>query len=103
MNSGLGRPACSQASIMLAIPRPQDSIQPLDRTHISFTSSAGLDFAPLELLVLFCQLFWNRIEALADMGLVFVRSIFDHIVTVLLQDALVFLADSIQRLFKWLP
>ncbi len=49
----------------------------------------------MELLVIFGQLLGDGIEALADMGLVFIRSILDHIVAVLLQDALVFLAHGV--------
>ena len=43
MNSGLGRPACSQASIMLAIPRPQDSIQPLRKRTLAISGFCGLE------------------------------------------------------------
>lgn len=69
--------------------------QPLKRAKIGFTSSAGLNLAVLEFLVLLGQLLGDGIEALADMGLVFVRSILNHIVAVLLQDALVFLTDGV--------
>ena len=58
--------------------------QPLKRAKIGFTSSAGLNLAVLEFLVLLGQLLGDGIEALADMGLVFVRSILNHIAAVLL-------------------
>jgi len=41
--SGLGRPSCSQASIMLAIPRPQDSIQPLRKRTLAIPGFCGLE------------------------------------------------------------
>ena len=60
-----------------------------------FPAPSRFHLTVLEFLVLLCQLFRHGVEALTDMWLVFVGGILYHIVTILLQNGSVDLANLI--------